>query len=109
MEGENNFLIFLPQAARIRERDNWYREVDDEVKAFLTLPYFEAETEPAIAFQTDDEKTELFGMLARHLNKVLPVRHSMAAIKNGAVRAAGRQPRHLNARRYVRQDPRNVR
>jgi hypothetical protein len=87
MEGENNFLIFLPQAARIRERDNWYREVDDEVKAFLTLPYFEAETEPAIAFQTDDEKTELFGMLARHLNKVLPVRHSMAAIKNGAVRA----------------------
>lgn len=86
MEGENNFLLFLPQEARIRERDYWYREVDDEVKAFLTLPYFEAETEPSIAFKTDDEKTELFGILAQYLENVLPARHSMAAIENDSVR-----------------------
>jgi len=86
MEGENNFLLFLPQAARIRERDYWYRDVDDEVKEFLTLPNFEAKTEPAIEFQTDDEKTELFGILAQHLEGALPDRHSMAAIKNDKVR-----------------------
>ena len=86
MEGETNFLLFLPETARIRERDYWYRDVDDEVKAFLTLPNFEAETEPAIAFKTDDEKTELFSMLAQRLENVLPSRHSMAAIKNDSVR-----------------------
>jgi hypothetical protein len=87
MEGENMFLLFLPQEARIRERDYWYRDVDDEVKAYLTLPKFEANTEPAIAYKTDDEKTELFGILKQHLGDVLPVRHSMAAIKNESVRA----------------------
>jgi len=86
MEGEGNFLLFLPESARIRERNHWYREADDEVKAFVTLPNFEAETEPDIMFKTDDEKTELFGMLAEHLEKVLPVRHSMAAITNDSVR-----------------------
>jgi len=86
MEGENNFLLFLPQEARIREREYWYRDVDDEVKEFLTLPNFEAATEPALEFQTDDEKTELFGILAEHLGDVLPIRHSMAAIKNDSIR-----------------------
>jgi hypothetical protein len=86
MEGEGNFLLFLPESARIRERNHWYREADDEVKAFVSLPNFEAETEPDIMFQTDDEKTELFGMLAEHLEKVLPGRHSMAAITNDSVR-----------------------
>lgn len=86
MEGENNFLLFLPQTARIRERDYWYREVDDEVKDFLTLPNFEAEVDPALEFQTDDEKTELFGILEEHLKDVLADRHSMAAIKSDSVR-----------------------
>ena len=86
MEGETNFLLLLPETARVRERDYWYRGVDDEVKAFLTLPNFEAEDEPAIAFKTDDEKTELFSMLAQRLENVLPSRHSMAAITNDSVR-----------------------
>jgi hypothetical protein len=86
MEGESNFLLFLPESARIRERNYWYREADDEVMSFVSLPNFEAETEPDIIFQTDDEKSEFFGMLAEHLEKVLPVRHSMAAITNDSVR-----------------------
>lgn len=87
MEGESNFLLFLPESARIRERNRWYREVDNEVMAFLTLPNFEAETEPAIDFVTEDEKTELLGMLKVHLNGVLATRHTMAAIENVAIRA----------------------
>jgi len=86
MEGEANFLLFLPESARIRERDLWYQGAKKDIKEYLTLPSFENSSVPAIDYRTDDEKQELFGMLARRLEKVLPKRHTMAAIENPEIR-----------------------
>jgi hypothetical protein len=52
----------------------------------MTLPEFEDHSEPAIDYQSDDEKLELYGMLERRLEKVLPTRHEMSAITNARVR-----------------------
>ena len=92
MEGEGSFLLLLPESARIRERDFWYRDVDDEIKEYLTLPKFESAIEPAIDYQTDDEKIELFGMLSKRLQAVLPARHAMGAIEGPPNKRRTRSP-----------------
>ncbi|UCH74779.1 MAG: fatty acid cis/trans isomerase [Rhodospirillales bacterium] len=86
MEGESNFLLLLPEAARTRERNHWYRGAEDDVIEFMTLPSFEDRSVPAIDYRTDDEKLELFGLLKKRLAKVLSDRHTMAAIPNPQIR-----------------------
>ena len=85
MEGEAGFLILLPQEARERERAYWYREADDEIMQYMVLPRFESEMIPAIDYQTNDAKNELFGLLQGRLRPVLPTRHDLEAIGNPAV------------------------
>ena len=60
MEGETNFLLMLPQEARDRERDYWYREADKEIAEYMTLPRFESEMTPAISYRTSNPKLELY-------------------------------------------------
>ena len=86
MESEGNFLLFLPEEARISERDYWYRNTNDEMKQYLTLPNFEMEVQPSIDYVTDEPKAELYKMLEERLQKVLPQRHTMTAIKDPYVR-----------------------
>jgi hypothetical protein len=85
MEGEAGFLLMLPQEARERERAYWYREADDEIMQYMVLPRFESEMIPAIDYQTDDEKNELFGLLQERLRPVLPTDRDLAAIGDPAV------------------------
>jgi len=86
MEGEANFLLLLPESARIRERNFWYRGAEKDVLEYMTLPSFESQSVPAIDYQTDDEKLELFGMLEHRLEKVLSSRHTLAAISDSGIR-----------------------
>jgi len=86
MEGEANFLLLLPESARIRERDFWYRGAEKDVQEYMTLPSFEDHSVPAIDYQTNDEKLELFGMLEQRLEKVLSSRHTPAAISDSGIR-----------------------
>ncbi len=86
MEGESNFLLLLPESARNRERNFWYRNVKKEQMEYLTLPRFEQSVEPSIPYKTDDQKSELFAMLEEKLKLVLPQRHKLAAIENSTIR-----------------------
>ena len=87
MEAETLFLQLLPETARARERDLWYQGVDsDEIKSYLRLPAFEQKSAPAIAYKSDDEKQELFALLAQRLKKVLPTRQQLSAVKKAGVR-----------------------
>ena len=89
MEAETAFLQMLPEAARNRERELWYQGVDTaEIKTYLTLPAFEKHSVPDIAYQSHDEKQELFDLLTQRLKKVLPTQHDMSAISTVAVREA---------------------
>lgn len=86
MEGEENFLLLLPLSARTRERDLWYQGAEDEVKTYLTLSSMEKASGLAIHYETEDEKQELFGMLAERLEKVLPTTHELSAINLPEIR-----------------------
>jgi hypothetical protein len=86
MEAEANFLLLLPEEARVRERDDWYREAHEEIKAFVSNPAFEDHSEPGIAYRTDDPKGELYMMLKDRLESVLPAKHTMSSIKNPLAR-----------------------
>ncbi len=86
MEGEMSFLLLLPQEARDRERNFWYRDAEKEVTEYMTLPRFESESVPDIDYRTDDEKLELYGMLRERLKAVLPDRYAMTSIRSAAAR-----------------------
>ncbi len=89
MEAEAAFLQLLPETARVRERHLWYKGVDaKEIHKYLTLPVFEQKSTPAIDYQSNDEKRELFGLLAQRLKKVLPSKNTMTAISSASVREA---------------------
>jgi fatty acid cis/trans isomerase CTI len=71
MEGESNFLYFLPADVREREIAYWYRGAPKEALDFIELQQPEFEGDPAIHFETDDPKTEFLSMLGRRLAPAL--------------------------------------
>ena len=86
MEGESNFLLMLPVAARNQERDFWYRGAKPELKAYVSSPAFEDRSEPHIDYKTDQPKQELFDLLRRRLAAILSTEHDMAAVVDAGVR-----------------------
>jgi hypothetical protein len=86
MEGELNFLWMLPPDVRDRERAYWYRDADEEVMKYMTFPRFESAGVPAIDYQTNDEKNELFQLLAQRLEPVLSQRYDLKVISDETVR-----------------------
>lgn len=71
MEGESNFLLFLPPKERKEIRDYWYRNAEDEVEEYMTMPAFENGHKPNIDYRTDDKQQELYQLLAKRLAPAL--------------------------------------
>ncbi len=67
MEGEQNFLLFLPPQERIALRDFWYRDAEDEAKQFVMSDAVALDRPADIQYQTTDPKQELLGMLQQRL------------------------------------------
>lgn len=86
MEAEASFLMLIPETARIRERNHWYRGAEDDVLEYMSLPKFESKSLLAIEYSSDDEKQELYGFLKQKLAAVLPSKHTMDAIPNIRIR-----------------------
>ena len=66
MEGENNFLSFLPKDKRKEIRAEWYK--GKKTKSIdRRNPFYGLERETRIHFATDDPKKEFFKMLHQHV------------------------------------------
>ncbi len=62
MEGELNFLLFLPPEARIRLREYWYRDAPDFAKDNVLANSALVKERPSdLTFKTDDPKKEFLG------------------------------------------------
>lgn len=85
MEGETAFLFLLPQQAREREREYWYREAEKEIDDFMTLPQFERSMKLAIDYSSADEKLELYGMLKERLKTVLSTGYDLESVRDPEV------------------------
>ena len=59
MEGEQNFLIFMPAKERIALRDFWYRGASDHVKQYVLSDSVAYDRDTDIAYHTDNPKEEL--------------------------------------------------
>jgi hypothetical protein len=68
MEGEQAFLLLLPEDTRLEVRDYWYRGARDHVRDYLIPPKAERYERPtAISYSSDDPRTELMQMLREHI------------------------------------------
>ncbi|HSG90091.1 MAG TPA: fatty acid cis/trans isomerase [Pseudomonadales bacterium] len=68
MEGELNFLQFLPEARRPALREHWYRGAEDHVREFFVSKDTAAYArDTQIAFETEAPKAELMDMLAARI------------------------------------------
>jgi len=97
MEGELNFLTFLPRAARQGVRKRWYRGVSLEHDRYFadTDDYYSGET--GVEFRTNDPLNEMYGILERNYAWLQPRRYALAA--SGLSAASLRQMAALAALR----------
>jgi hypothetical protein len=102
MEGELNFLAFLPRAARDKVHDFWYRDADPSHVEHLrnVAAYYNQET--GIRFSSRDPLTEMYALMRRYYAPVSVPRYDIAA---SGLPAAAREPlRQLSAVRAGRHD-----
>jgi hypothetical protein len=86
MEGEGNFLLLLPKAARGPTRDFWYRGASDELRAFTDGDKLKIEAESGIVYKTKDPQRELYGLLEHRLAPVLGTRFDQSSVPDAALR-----------------------
>ena len=67
MEGEQNFLFFMPRDKRIELRDFWYREASNHVKQYVLGDTIAYDRESDIKYHTDDPKREFLEQLRKRL------------------------------------------
>ena len=67
MEGEQNFLFFLPPHERIVLRDFWYRQAVKEAQQFMMTDSVAFDRTSDIQYKTDNPKEELLNMLKEHI------------------------------------------
>lgn len=66
MEGENNFLSFLPKDRRQEIWESWYGDAREEAREYLTEQYQGLERDTQVNFRTNDPKSEFFHKLLAH-------------------------------------------
>ena len=77
MEGESNFLAFLPPDERRREFNNWYQKAGVELTAFIRDDINSFTQPSGLSFNTDNPKAELYQRFAAHLAEVQPTRYQL--------------------------------
>ncbi len=72
MQGEKNFLGYLPSDTRAQVTEQWYRDAPDKALEYMATPTLDSATIQGIDYQTEDPLQELYGMLADRLEKIQP-------------------------------------
>lgn len=88
MEGESNFLTFLPPARRKALADAWYRGVDGKAKARVDAELASLKAAPGIRFQTATPEAELFGMWKGALGRSLATGYDLDHVDDAGIRSA---------------------
>src|SRR5574338_16580 len=86
MEGEFNFLAFLPRADRAKVRDDWYQRASDKEKAFVYGAYASLTAETDIPYRTQDPQAELYGLLERRLTSAEGRLNTLDTVADPALR-----------------------
>ncbi len=77
LEGETNFISFLPQDMRHEEHASWYKDQSPQLSEFLQRNIKPFNQPSQVPYQTDDPKSELFDILKTQLAPVLGSRYEI--------------------------------
>ncbi|HUI19565.1 MAG TPA: fatty acid cis/trans isomerase [Methylocella sp.] len=86
MEGEANFISFLPASARADALSRWYRDATKESLDHMRALVADPEVESAVPYRGADPEQELLAMLGNHLRPVLDTRLSLANVTDADLR-----------------------
>jgi len=79
IEGEFNFVSFLPPDNRFEELSYWYRNADEGIKTFINAMPGDAFFPSGIDYQTEEYKLEFYRQLKQHLSPVIPHTYDLSA------------------------------
>lgn len=77
MEGESNFLAFLPAELRRSEFKSWYQKSGPQLTKFIEGDINPFHQPSGIRFNSNDPKNELYQLFAQHLKDVQPARYQL--------------------------------
>ncbi|RLA20103.1 MAG: 9-hexadecenoic acid cis-trans isomerase [Gammaproteobacteria bacterium] len=77
IEGEFNFVSFLPPENRYEELSYWYRGADEEIREYMAEMPDHAFFPTSIEYKTVNYKQELFQQIQQHLAPVLTDKYSL--------------------------------
>ena len=77
VDGENNFLRFMPMDQRNKIHDSWYKGLTGRVAKDLYPPYYSAGYETGVKYLTADYKTEFFDQIRQKLGKAAGDKNSL--------------------------------
>jgi hypothetical protein len=77
MEGESNFLAFLPPDTRRKELTSWYQHAGPELTEFVEGKINPFDQPSGMQFSTKDHKKELYSIFAEHVKDVQPSRYTL--------------------------------
>lgn len=81
MEGESQFLMFLPEEKAEAEFLSWYEGAENKVEDYIHLLRRANLRRNGLVYQSDNLKTELFDKFIKHLGpKVLPEKELIPAL-----------------------------
>jgi len=79
LEGEYNFVAFLPADNRFEELSYWYRNADNKIREFVEKMPDHAFFATGISYQTTNYKLELYDQLKQYLSPVIPHNYDLSA------------------------------
>lgn len=77
IEGEMNFITFLPKDAQQREMDYWYRDAESNVQTYLDLFINQLDEKNNIRYSSSNPKLELYQKLKQYLGNASNSPHNI--------------------------------
>jgi hypothetical protein len=87
MEGEADFLMFLPQPQRKELTDSWYRGVTGALKETIAHELEGFPGAPKIPYRTSDPKKELFALMEARVGRVATHSFGLERVEDGSIRS----------------------
>jgi Fatty acid cis/trans isomerase (CTI) len=99
MEGEDNFLAFLPVSARKNIRDEWYKGIRKTVTKYFKAPLDWLSVQSVTGYTTDHPKQELYQKLKKHFQST----QALAYKKNHGLQKANEGSEQIKYQKIINQ------
>jgi fatty acid cis/trans isomerase CTI len=97
MDGENNFLRFMPKDQREKMHGSWYKGITGRIMTYFDTPYYSADYETGINYQTTHYKQEFFAQVSQKLGEAAAEQRALIQCQNEACADIEKSPMQQEA------------